>query len=91
MTAKKYQAQLTGDATHRNVAHLEIIKHETASGHILRWAVITTACGFPVTGKPAVTIRPDGDVDVIGRLIAISNAEAEMRTMMMYAMHDKQT
>jgi len=35
-----------------NIADVEIVKHVSKTGQVLRWAVITTRNGYAVVGKP---------------------------------------
>lgn len=67
-----------------NIKHIEIVKHVTHAGKILRWAVLTTNSGFAVTGRPSATINQANDNVEIGEKVAIDNAKAEMWALMGY-------
>lgn len=61
-----------------NIEDVEIVKHVTKRGKILRWAVITTKCGFAITGKPSAAVSAANDRPEVGEQIAIQNAHDEM-------------
>lgn len=67
-----------------NIKTIEIVKHITPFGKVLRWAVLTTQNGFAVTGKPSASVSPENDDQQIGELIAIDNAKDEMWALMGY-------
>lgn len=67
-----------------NIKHIEIVKHVTHAGKILRWAVLTTKSGFAVTGRPSATINQANDNVEIGEKVAIDNAKSEMWALMGY-------
>jgi hypothetical protein len=71
-----------------NIAHVEIVKHVSASGQVLRWAVITTQCGFAVTGRPSAAISAANDDKELGERLATENARNEMWALMGYALKD---
>ena len=72
-----------------NIVHTEIVKHVSHSGHVLRWAILTTVNGFAVTGRPSATVSAENDRAVIGEEVAISNARAELWPLMGYALCEK--
>lgn len=72
-----------------NIAHVEVVKHISVGGKVLRWAVITTKCGFAVTGKPSAAVSPENDNTEIGEKLAIDNARDEMWALMGYALANK--
>ncbi len=72
-----------------NISNIEIVKHVSFSGKVLRWAVITCRNGFAVTGKPSAAVSKENDDAVIGERIAIENAKEEMWTLMGYALSNK--
>lgn len=72
-----------------NVAFIEYVKHVSASGQVLRWAVITTRCGFAVTGRPSASVSPENDDAAIGEKVALSNAKNELWPLMGYALREK--
>lgn len=69
-----------------NIAHVEIVKHISHAGKILRWAVITTNCGYAVTGNPSVSVCVENDRAEIGEKIAIQNAKEQLWQLMGYAL-----
>ena len=72
-----------------NIKDVEIVKFITKSGKILRWAVITTANGFGIVGKPSVSVSIENDNAEIGERIAISNSRDEMWLPMGYELQSK--
>ena len=42
-----------------NIVRTDIVKYVSASGQILRWAVLTTRNGFAVTGDPSAAVSPE--------------------------------
>ena len=72
-----------------NIVHTEIVKHVSHSGQVLRWAVLTTANGFAVTGRPSAAVSAENDRAAIGEEVAISNARAELWPLMGYALREK--
>ena len=70
-----------------NIDNVEYVKHVSAGGQILRWAVITTKSGFAVTGRPSVAISPANDNREIGEKVALDNARAELWPLMGYHLH----
>jgi len=67
-----------------NITSTEIVKHETNSGTVLRWAVLTTKCGFAVTGKPSAAVSKENDNEELGAKIAVDNARGELWALMGY-------
>ena len=67
-----------------NILDIEIVKHVTKGGKILRWAVITTENLFAVTGRPSATINAANDNVEVGEKVAIDNAKSEMWALMGY-------
>ena len=72
-----------------NIMHTKIVKHVAPSGQILRWAVLTTACGFAVTGRPSAAVSAENDDAEIGEKVAIENATAELWPLMGYALKQR--
>lgn len=70
----------------QNIKHVEYVKHVSASGKILRWAVITTLNGFAVTGKPSAAVSIENDNQEIGEQVAFDNAKSELWPLMGYAL-----
>ena len=92
---KKIQAEadvaprITPKDVANNVTEIEIVKHVTPSGKVLRWGVITTKNGYAVTGKPSTSVSPQNDNQSIGEEIAIDNAKSEMWALMGYELQSK--
>jgi hypothetical protein len=72
-----------------NIAHTEIVTFTSASGQILRWAVLTTRNGFSVTGRPSCSASSANDNEEIGVEIAIENARSELWPLMGYALKER--
>lgn len=72
-----------------NAQHIEIVKHVSFSGQVLRWAVITAKNGFAVTGKPSASVSSENDNEEIGEKIAIENARSEMWALMGYELKSR--
>lgn len=66
------------DELHDSIDGVEIIRHKTGSGSILRFAILTLKNGFSVTGRPSVAASPENDNDEVGVKIAIQNAVHEL-------------
>lgn len=76
--------RISADDVEANIDSVEIVKHISKSGQVLRWVVITTKCGFAVTGKPSCAVSAENDNQEIGEKVAISNARSEMWELMGY-------
>ena len=72
-----------------NIVHSEIVMHQSKSGQILRWCVLTTKSGYSVTGKPSCAVSPENDNVTQGEKIAYDNALNEMWPLMGYALKEK--
>lgn len=69
-----------------NISDVEIVKHVSKSGQVLRWAVITTNNGYAVVGKPSCSVSSANDNAELGEKIAVSNSKDEMWPLMGYAL-----
>lgn len=69
------------------IAHVEIVKNVSKTGKIFRWAIITTDTGFPITGKPSVSLSIENDRPHIGEKVAIDNAKDELWAFLAYKRH----
>lgn len=78
--------RVTVDDMKANIKHVEFVKHVSQSGQVLRWAVITTANGFAVTGRPSASVSPENDDAAVGEKVALENAKAELWPLMGYAL-----
>lgn len=72
-----------------NIAHTEIVEHETHGGQILRWAILTTLSGFAVTGDPSASVCRENDDPDLGAEIATRNARNKLWQMMGYALKER--
>lgn len=72
-----------------NIVHTEVVKHVTASGTILRWAVLTAANGYAVTGRPSAAVSVENDDEEIGERVAIDNAKQELWPLMGYELKSR--
>jgi hypothetical protein len=72
-----------------NIVNVEIVKHFTVRGQILRWAILTTRSGFAVTGAPSASVSPQNDSAEIGEKLAIENARRELWALMGYALREQ--
>jgi hypothetical protein len=63
---------------HNKIVDVEIVKHTSKGGGILRWAVLTMENGFAVTGKPSAAVSVENDNAEMGEKIAIQNAQNEV-------------
>ena len=72
-----------------NIAGIEIVRFVSASGQVLRWAVITTQNGFAVSGKPSCAVSASNDDEEIGKKVAVANAKEELWPLMGYALKEK--
>lgn len=69
-----------------NTVDVEIVKHLSHGGQVLRWAVITTKSGYAVVGNPSVAVSPENDDSEIGVAVAIENSKNELWPLMGYAL-----
>lgn len=72
-----------------NIRNVEYVKHASAGGQVLRWAVITTASGYAVVGRPSVAVSPENDDTEIGEKVALENSKNELWSLMGYALKEK--
>ena len=72
-----------------NIVHTEIAKHVSASGQVLRWAVLTTKNGYSVAGNPSCSVSSENDNQEIGEKVALANAKAELWPLMGYELRSK--
>ena len=72
-----------------NIKDVEIVKHVSRGGQVLRWAVLTTASGFAVVGRPSVAVSPENDDAEIGVSVATANAKEELWPLMGYALKER--
>lgn len=72
-----------------NIVHEEILKHITHSGQVLRWCILTTKCGFAVTGDPSASVSVENDRAELGEKYARGNAVRKLWVLMAYALKEK--
>lgn len=72
-----------------NIQDIEIVKHISKSGQVLRWAVLTTRSGFAVTGRPSASVSAENDDQEIGEKVATENARLELWPLMGYALRER--
>lgn len=70
--------RVTLEGLHKKIVDVEIVKHVSKGGGILRWAILTMENGFAVTGKPSAAVSVENDNAEIGEKIAIQNAQNEV-------------
>ena len=69
-----------------NISDIEIVKHVSKTGQVLRWAVITVTNGYAVVGKPSCSVSSVNDDKEIGEKVAIENSRAELWPLMGYSL-----
>ncbi len=72
-----------------NIVDVEIVKHISFSGQVLRWAVITTKNGFAVTGAPSCSVAVANDDAEVGVAVATANAKDALWPLMGYELRTK--
>lgn len=72
-----------------NIVDVEIHKHVTKSGKVLRWAILTTKSGFAVVGDPSVSVSSENDNEAVGIKVAIDNSKDKLWPLMGYALAAK--
>jgi len=72
-----------------NIRHIDIVKYVGPRGQVLRWAIIETASGFLVPGKPSAAVSPENDDEELGVKVAVDNARNELWPLMGYALKEK--
>jgi hypothetical protein len=85
----KHAPRITKDMLELNIAHVEIHKHVTHGGQILRWAILTTTSGFAVTGRPSAAVCAENDDAAIGEKVALDNAKQELWPLMGYELKER--
>ena len=81
--------RITPNDLDANIADIEIVKHVTRSGKVLRWAVLTTQNGFAVVAKPSAAVSVENDNAEVGEKIAIANSREELWPLMGYELQGK--
>ncbi len=81
--------RITPDDLKANIVDTEIVKHVSKSGQVLRWAILTTASGFAVVGKPSCAASAENDDADIGQKIAVENSTEELWPLMGYELKQR--
>ncbi len=81
--------RVTLDGLHDKIKGVEICKFVSASGQVMRWAVLQMENGFAVTGKPSCAVSSENDDEELGEKIAISNAQDEVWALEGYLLKQK--
>lgn len=81
--------RVTLDDLTANIVDVEYVTHVSRSGQVLRWAVLTAANGFAVTGRPSVAVSKENDNAEIGCQVAYDNAFRELWPLMGYALKER--
>lgn len=66
------------DELHASIASIEVVRHTTSSGSVLRFAILVMNNGFCVAGRPSVAVSAENDNDEVGVSVAIRNAVHEL-------------
>ncbi len=72
-----------------NIVDIEIVKHVSKGGQVLRWAVITPKNGYAVVGDASCSVSSANDNQEIGEKIAIDNSKKELWPLMGYELKSK--
>ena len=72
-----------------NSTDIEIVKHVSKSGQVLRWAVLTTRCGYAAVGKHSCSVSNENDDAELGEKIAIANTKADLWPLMGYELKQR--
>ena len=71
------------------IESVDVVKHITPSGSVLRWAVLNLKNGYSVTGNPSAAVSAVNDNEEIGRQIAIDNARNELWAYLGYQLKER--
>lgn len=72
-----------------NIVDVEIVKHVSKGGQVLRWAVITTVSGYACVGNPSVSVSPENDDAEIGVAVATENSRNALWPLMGYELKQR--
>ena len=81
--------RVTLEGLHKKIIDVEIVKHTTKGGGILRWAILTMENGFAVTGRPSAAVSVENDNAEIGEKIAVQNAQNEVWALEGYLLKEQ--
>ena len=71
------------------IASIDIVTHTSASGQILRWAVLNMVNGYAVVGRPSVAVSPANDDAELGKKIATDNSISDAWPLLGYELKSK--
>lgn len=71
------------------IKSIDIVTHVSASGQILRWAVLNMRNGFAITGRPSCSVSPENDDAELGKKIATDNAISEAWALLGYELKSR--
>lgn len=71
------------------IKSIDIVKHVSASGQVLRWAALNMRNGFAITGRPSCSVSPENDNDELGKKIATDNAIGEAWALLGYELKSR--
>lgn len=71
------------------IKSIDVVTHVSASGQILRWAVLNMRNGFAITGRPSCSVSPENDDAELGKKIATDNAISEAWALLGYELKSK--
>ncbi|OWQ91999.1 hypothetical protein CDN99_06470 [Roseateles aquatilis] len=71
------------------IASIDFVTHTSASGQILRWAVLNMVNGYAVVGRPSVAVSPENDDAELGKEIATDNSINEAWPLLGYELKSK--
>lgn len=81
--------RVTPEAIQAEIAHVEIVKHVSHAGQVLRWAVLTARNGYAVVGRPSVSVSPENDNAEIGERVALENSTEEFWPLLGFRLRDQ--
>lgn len=71
------------------IASIDFVTHTSASGQVMRWAVLNMVNGYAVVGRPSVAVSPENDDAELGRSIATDNSFDEVWPLLGYELKSK--
>jgi hypothetical protein len=72
-----------------SIVDVEIVKHVSVSGQVLRWAVLTARNGYAVVGRPSCAVSSENDDSETGVAIAIKNAKDELWPLLGFELKER--
>ena len=80
--------RVTPEDIQAEIVHVEIVKHVSHAGQVLRWAVLTARNGYAVVGRPSVSVSPENDNAEIGERVALDNSTEELWPLLGFRLRD---